>query len=70
MDRTKRQAKAAKELLRKKSEDEVMDLEDVIRQTRERVNAAKAAKSHAADLRHELQELQEEEMLALLLPLL
>ena len=67
MDRTKRQAKAAREQHKKKTdtlfsaEEEVMDFEDVVRQTRERVKAAKAAKSRAADLCCELQELQEEE---------
>ena len=67
MDRTKRRAKAAREQLKKKgntlfsTEEEVMVLEDVVRQTRERVKAAKAAKSRTADLQRELRELQEEE---------
>ena len=67
MDRTKRQAKAAREQHRKKTstllsaEEEVLDLDEVLHQTRERVNATKAARSHAADLRRQLQELQEEE---------
>ena len=62
MDRTKRQAKAAKEQLRRnEADDEVRDLEEIVLQTRERVKAAKAAKSRAAALRLELQELQEEE---------
>ena len=67
MDRTKHHAKAAREQHRQKTdnllsvEDEVMDLKEVMLQTRERVKAAKAAKSRAADLRRQLQELQEEE---------
>ena len=64
MDRTKRLAKAARE--RQQVADnpvatEVQDLEEMVLQSRERVKAAKAAKSHAAALRRELQELQEEE---------
>ena len=43
------------------AEDEFQDLEEIVLQTRERVKAAKAAKSRAAALRRELQELQEEE---------
>ena len=43
------------------AEDDVQDLEEAVRQTRERVKAAKATKSRAATLRRELQELQEEE---------
>ena len=61
MDRTKRQAKAAREQQRREDEDEVQDLEEVIRQTRERVKVAKASKSRAAALRLELQDLQDEE---------
>ena len=62
MDRTKRQAKAAREQQRRNvdasAKDEVQDLEEIVLQTRERV---KAAKSRAAALCRELQELQEEE---------
>ena len=65
MDRTRRQAKAAKELAKRAPEpspdDEVLDLEEVVFQTRERVKAAKAAKARADALRHELLQLQEEE---------
>ena len=67
MDRTKRQAKAAREQQQRnldhQAEDEVQDLEQMVLQTRERLNAAKAAKSRAAALRQELLELQEEEQL-------
>ena len=68
MDRTKRQAKAAREQHKKKAntllsaEEEVLDLEEVLLQTRERVKATKAARSRAADLRRELKELEEEEL--------
>ena len=68
MDRAKRQTKAAREQHKRKTdtlltaEDEVMDLEEVVLQTREWVKAAKAAKSRAAELRRELQE--EEESIA------
>ena len=63
MDRTKRQALAAKQ---QQADDapadgEVQDLEVLVRQAQDRVNAAKAAKSRAASLRQKLQELQEEE---------
>ena len=64
MDRTKRQAKAAREQQRRNdvpAEDEVQDLEEIVFQTRERVKAAKAVKSRTDALRRELQELQEEE---------
>lgn len=43
------------------AKEEVMDLEEVVLQTRERVKAAKAAKSRAAELRRQLTELQDEE---------
>ena len=66
MDRTKRMAKAAKEQQQQRSLDasldgEVQDLEEMVRHTRERVQAAKAARSRAAALRLELQQLEEEE---------
>ena len=66
MDRTKRMAKAAKEQQLQQSLDasldgEVQDLEEMVRHTRERVQAAKAARSRAAALRLELQQLEEEE---------
>ena len=65
MDRTKRQAKAARDQARRAAdpspEDEVLDLEEVVLQTRERVKAAKAAKARSAALRQELLQLQEEE---------
>ena len=66
MDRTRRQAKAAKEHAKRAAEpsptdDEVLDLEEVVFQTRERVKAAKAAKARADALRQELLQLQEEE---------
>ena len=66
MDRTKRMAKAAKEQQQQQSLDvsldgEVQDLEEMVRHTRERVQAAKAARSRAAALRLELQQLEEEE---------
>ena len=65
MDRTKRLAKAARDqeqqALDIPVEDEVQDLEELVRRTRERVKAVKSAKSRAADLRRELQELEEEE---------
>ena len=67
MDRTKRQAKAAKVQGKRVAEpfaspeDEVTDLEEVVIQTRERIQAAKAAKARAAALRQELLLLQEEE---------
>ena len=65
MDRTKRQANAVREQQQRSFgapiEDEVQDLEEIVLQTRERVKTAKAAKSRAAALRRELQELQEEE---------
>ena len=65
MDRTKRLAKAARDqeqqALDIPVEDEVQDLEELVRRTRERVKAVKSAKSRAADLLRELQELEEEE---------
>ena len=65
MDRTKRQARAAREQqlrnIDASAEDEVQDLEEIVLRIRERVKAAKAAKSRAAALRQELQELQDEE---------
>ena len=67
MDRTKRQAKAARDQHKQRTtallsnEDEVLDLEEVVLQTRQRVQAAKAAKARAAALRQELQDLHEEE---------
>ena len=63
MDRTKRQALAARQqqVLDAPADGEDRDLEDMIRQTRERVKAAKAAKSRTAALRQELLDLQEEE---------
>ena len=67
MDRTKRQAKAAKVQAKRAGEpftspeDEVTDLEEVVIQTRERIKAAKAAKARATALRQELLLLQEEE---------
>ena len=65
MDRTKRQAKAARDQARRATdpspEDEALDLEEVVLQTRERVKAAKAAKARSAALRQELLQLQEEE---------
>ena len=67
MDRTKRQAKAAKVQSKRAAEsfpspeDEVTDLEEVVIQTRERIKAAKAAKARATALRQELLQLQEEE---------
>ena len=69
MNRTKRQAKAAREQQQQQQQllqdnpvdDEVQDLEELVRQTRERVKATKASRSRAATLRRELQELQDEE---------
>ena len=65
MDRTKRLAKAARDQQQQALgipvEDEVQDLEEMVRRTRERVKAVKSAKSRAAALRQELQELEEEE---------
>ena len=70
MDRTKRQAKAAREQQQQQQQQhvvdvptdgEVQDLEELVLHTRERVKAAKAAKLRAATLRRELQDLQEEE---------
>ena len=63
MDRTKRQALAARQqqVLDAPADGDDRDLEDMIRQTRERVKAAKAAKSRTAALRQELLDLQEEE---------
>ena len=63
MDRTKRLAIAAREQQQVDNpvNDEVQDLEEMVLQSRERVKAAKAAKSRAEVLRRELQELQEEE---------
>ena len=72
MDRTKRQARAAREQHKKKTnailstEEEVLDLEEVVLQTRERVKATKAARSRAEALRRELQDLEEEEQSVLL----
>ena len=60
MDRTKRQARAAREQqlrnIDASAEDEVQDLEEIVLRIRERVKAAKAAKSRAAALRQELQD--------------
>ena len=65
MDRTKRQAKAARDHAKRAAEpileDEVLGLEEEVLQTRERVKAAKAAKARATALCQELLELQEEE---------
>ena len=65
MDRTKRLAKAARDqeqqALDIPVEDEVQDLEELVRRTRDRVKAVKLAKSRAAVLRQELQDLEEEE---------
>ena len=66
MDRTKRQAKAARDHAAKRAaepilEEEVLGLEEVVLQTRQRVKAAKAAKARATALRQELLQLQEEE---------
>ena len=66
MNRTKRQAKAAREQQQQLAFDVpldggVQDLEEMVLQTRDRVKAAKAARSRAASLRRELQELQDEE---------
>ena len=67
MDRTKRQAKAARDQFQQQPtldapvDGEVQDLEQMVLQTRERVKAAKAAKLRAASLRQELLDLQEEE---------
>ena len=65
MDRTKRLAKAARDQQQQALgipvEDEVQDLEEMVRRTRDRVKAVKSAKSRAAALRQELQELEEEE---------
>ena len=67
MDRTKRQAKAARDQFQQQPtldapvEAEVQDLEQMVLQSRERVKAAKAAKQRAASLRQELLDLQEEE---------
>ena len=67
MDRTRRQAKAAKGLAKQAvdpstADDNVPDLEEVVFQTRERVKAARAAKARADALRQELLQLQEEEV--------
>ena len=67
MDRTKLQAKAARDQHKNRTntlhsaEKEVLDLEEVLLQTRERVKATKAARSRAADLRRKLKEHEEEE---------
>lgn len=61
MDRTKRQAKAARKQAEAVQDNEVLELEEVVFQARERVQAAKASKSRAAALRQELLQLQEEE---------
>ena len=66
MDRTRRQAKAAKGLAKQAVDpaavdDNAHDLEEVVFQTRERVKAARAAKARADALRQELLQLQEEE---------
>ena len=67
MDKTKRHAKAAREQHRQRTdnllsaEGEVLDLEEVLIQTRERVKATKAAHSRAEAIRRELQDLHEEE---------
>ena len=72
MDRTKRQARAARDQHKKKTntllsaEEEVLDLEEVVLQTRERVKATKAARSCAEALRRELRDLEEEEQSILL----
>ena len=65
MDRTKRLAKAARDQQQQALgipvKDEVQDLEEMVRRTRDRVKAVKSAKSRAAALRQELQDLEEEE---------
>ena len=67
MDCTKRHARAAHDQHKKKTssllstEEEVLDLEEVLLQTRERVQATKAARARTANLRRQLEELQEEE---------
>ena len=65
MDRTKRQAKAARDHAKRAAEpspeEDVLELEEVVLQTRERVKAAKAAKARASSLRQELLQLQAEE---------
>ena len=67
MDRTKRQAKAARELTKKRSkalssaEEDVLDLEEMLAQAQQKADATKAARARAADLRRQLQALQDDE---------
>ena len=62
MARTKRQAKAARENLKKNSqacsslEEEALDLEELLAKSREKAEAAKAARERVARLRRELEE--------------
>ena len=67
MDRTKRQAKAARENLKKNSktlssfEEDAMGLEELLLQSRKKADATKAARARVADLHRQLEELQNEE---------
>ena len=66
MDRTKRQAKAARENLKKNAksissyEEEAMDLEELLSQSREKAQAAKAARERVISLRRQLEEFEAE----------
>ena len=66
MDRTKRQAKAARENLKKNSkalssyEEEAMDLEELLSQSRQKAEATKAARARVASLRRQLEEFEAE----------
>ena len=66
MDRTKRQAKSARENLKKNSkalssyEEEAMDLEELLSQSRQKAEATKAARARVVALRRQLEEFEAE----------
>ena len=66
MARTKKQAKAARENLKKNSqacsslEEEALDLEELLVKSREKAEATKAARDRVARLRRELEEFEGE----------
>ena len=67
MDRTKKQVRAARDHHKAKSksllsaEDELLDLEQLLAETKEKAEATKAIKARSADIRHQLDALTKED---------
>ena len=68
MDRTKKQVRAARDQHKKKSkslhspEDELLDLEQLLAETKKKAEATRAAKALAAEIRRQLDELRQEDL--------